>query len=204
MNSSFLRWEKVKNWIYKNRSNKITIVVWPQNVSLLNFCPFVCWTILINQIISLILKIFIWIWVWTWSRVYFEGSIYFWKVKIEPEFTFNPKGLYFEPIPVSWSVKCVMNTIEDPMEYLIIEHRIFPMLIIPRYLYFLSILAIQKCMFRGVCFNESFCSGLWLRFFCPSLLSYVRNSLLHFINRPLREESTSWYWHITKSDSKNL
>ncbi len=28
MNSSFLRWEKVKNWIYKNWSNKITIIVW--------------------------------------------------------------------------------------------------------------------------------------------------------------------------------
>ena len=106
MNSSFLRWEKVKNWIYKNRSNKITIVVWPQNVSLLNFCPFVCWTILINQIISLILKIFIWI--WTWSRVYFEGSIYFWKVKIEPKFSLTPRdyilnqSLSLDQWNVSW------------------------------------------------------------------------------------------------------
>lgn len=68
-----------------------------------------------------------------------------------------------------------MNTIEEPIEYLIIEHRIFPMLTIPRYLYFLSILAILKCMFRGVCFNESFCSGLWLRLLPQS--SFLRKKL---------------------------
>ena len=84
-----------------------------------------------------------------------------------------------------------MKTIEEPIEYLIIEHKIFPILTMPRYLYFLSIFTIKMYVAECKWFKMNRFVQVRGFVFCPSLLSYVTNSLLHISKSSFLEKNRS-------------